>query len=256
MTSRDRWAAALAGGAAGFFGGLFGVGGGIILVPILTGMLRFTQHQAHATSLAVIVFTALTAGAVYAAHGNVAWSVGIAVAVAATLAAPLGARLAARLSPVVLKRSFAVLLALVGARLLWTPPQGGGHAIHGSMWLVAHLATGLAVGILAGLMGVGGGIIAVPIFTLLFGLPQHLAQGTSLLVVLGAAASGTWEHSRRGAVVWRIVPWLALGAALGGLLASGWAQHLPGPTLARAFSVVMLATALHGWIQSGRLRAR
>ena len=65
---------AFAGGfGAGVAGGLFGVGGGLVLIPILTGLFKLSQHQAHGTSLAVIGATALVSVIVYALHGNVAW---------------------------------------------------------------------------------------------------------------------------------------------------------------------------------------
>src|SRR5215468_5988032 len=119
MTARDVFTALGAGVLAGFFGGLFGVGGGLVLVPLLTTRLRLTQHRAHGTSLAVILFTSLAAGIVYSIHGNVAWLTGILVAASSIFTAPLGARLAARLTNVGLKQAFAVFLLIVAVRLLW-----------------------------------------------------------------------------------------------------------------------------------------
>ena len=255
MTPRERTIATLAGSAAGFFGGLFGVGGGIVLVPLLTSRLRFTQHQAHGTSLAVILFTALSGGAVYAAHGNVDWVTGAIVGVASMLTAPLGAKLAARLSNMGLKRAFAIFLLLVAARMFWTPGAGVA-AVEGGARLAIDLAVGAAVGILAGLMGVGGGLLAVPAFRLLLGMPQQLAQGTSLLVVLGAASSGAFAHARRGNVVRAPVPWLALGAVLAGPLASWWVQRLPQALLGRGFAVFLVVIAVHGWIRAAKLAAK
>ena len=94
MTGRERAVALLAGAAAGLAGGLFGVGGGIVLVPLLTGALRLTQHQAHGTSLAAIGATAVAALAVYGAHGQVAWGTAVLVGLASVATARLGARLA------------------------------------------------------------------------------------------------------------------------------------------------------------------
>src|SRR6266516_4623423 len=116
MTAGDRSRALLAGLAAG-------VGGGIVLIPILTGWFGLTQHQAHGTSLAVIGATALASLVVYGTHSNVAWGTALAVGIASALFARYGARLAARTSSRDLTRAFAVLLILVGARLLWKVPQ-------------------------------------------------------------------------------------------------------------------------------------
>jgi len=253
MNARDHAGAALAGAVAGLSGGLFGVGGGVVLVPMLTGRFRLTQHQAHGTSLAAIGATALASLFVYAVHGNVAWLAAAPVALASVLTARYGARWASRVSRRALARAFAAFLVLVAVRLLWRVPAGAGVPLaHGWPALALDLGLGAAIGLLAGFMGVGGGLIAVPAFTLLFGMTQQAAQGTSLAVILFTAAAGAVEHARHGNLVGRLVPGLALGAALGGPLASWFAQSLPHEVLARAFAVFLLANAVYGWIRSNR----
>jgi uncharacterized membrane protein YfcA len=252
MTARDHASAALAGAVAGLAGGLFGVGGGIVLVPMLTGGFRLTQHQAHGTSLAAIGATALAALVVYASHGNVAWTTAVPVGLASVLTARYGARWAARVSRRALARAFAVFLGLVAVRLMWDAPAGTGVALaHGWTALTLDLGLGAAVGLLAGSMGVGGGLIAVPAFTLLLGMTQQAAQGTSLAVILVTAPAGAVEHARHGNVVGRLVPGLALGAALGGPLASWFALSLPHEVLVRVFALFLLANATYGWIRAG-----
>ena len=252
MTSRERSVAVLAGGAAGFFGGLFGVGGGIILVPLLAGPLRLTQHQAHGTSLAVILVTAVAAGFVYATHGNVAWATGLIVGAASILTAPLGVRAAGRLTSVGLTRTFSVFLMCVAIRLFWVPADHVAAVPVGPARIAIELAIGCAVGFIAGLVGVGGGLLAVPAFRLLLGMSQTLAQGTSLLVILGAAGSGVIAHHRRGNIVHAPVPWLAIGVVLGGPPASLWVQRLPQEMLVRGFAALLIVTAVLGWVKSGR----
>lgn len=251
MTARHRALLLLGGAVAGIFGGLFGVGGGVILIAVLVGPLGLTQHQGHGTSLAVIMLTALTSMIVYASHGNVAWTTGILTGVASILTAPIGARLTGKFSHSNLKRVFSVFLVLVAIRLLWTLPPPAPGAAHQTHWLLG-LAIGAGAGLFSGFMGVGGGIVAVPAFLLLLHMPQQLAQGTSLLMILGAASSGAIAHSRRGNVVMAPVPWLAIGAAAAGPLASWWAQHLPRVLLARAFAVFLIANAVHGWLTADR----
>ena len=160
-------------------GGLFGVGGGLVLIPILTHHFRLTQHQAHGTSLAVIGVTALLSLVVYGAFANVAWVTAAVIAAGSLVTARHGARLAARTSPKHLAQAFAVFLAIVAGRLLWKAPVGIATALHpGGVQVAFDLVLGLSVGLLAGYMGVGGGILVVPALTLLAGLPQQLAQGT------------------------------------------------------------------------------
>jgi hypothetical protein len=246
VSARDR-ALAFAGGlVAGVAGGLFGVGGGVLLIPILTGAFALTQHQAHGTSLAVIGGTAIAGLAVYGPRGEVAWLTAALVGLASALAAPHGARLARRTSPRGLTLAFAAFLVLVAARLLWSVPPAAATALaHGAAGVALDLALGAAVGLLAGFMGVGGGILAVPAFTLLLGMSQQAAQGTSLAVILVTAPAGAVEHLRHGNVVLRLVPWMALGAVAGAPLASALALALPHAALTRAFAVFLLANALH-----------
>ena len=110
------------------------------------------------------------------------------------------------------------------------------------------IALGLAAGVLAGLFGVGGGILFVPALTIVLGVEQHHAQATSLLAIIPTVAVGTWRQQRYGNVRWR--PALILGlAGIAGVLAGGYlAESLPGDVLRRLFGVLLLLTAAQlGW---------
>ncbi len=251
MTARERLGGLLAGGLTGIAGGIFGVGGGLVLVPVLTGFFRLTQHQAHGTSLAVIGATAIAAILVYGSHANIEWSTAALIALGTLASARLGARWGSRLPAQRLRRMFAAFMALVGVRLLWQVPAiGAGTALPGVAEVAVKVLLGLAAGTLAGLMGVGGGIVVVPVLTLVFGLSQQAAQGTSLAVMVVTAPSAAFEHSRHGNVVWRLVPMLALGAAFGAPLASWAVQGMPHVWLVRAFALFTLATAIHTWVRT------
>jgi uncharacterized protein len=252
MAARENAIALLVGAAAGLAGGLFGVGGGIVLVPLLTGVLLLDQHQAHGTSLAAIGATAVASLLVYGPHGNVAWGTAAIVGVASMITARYGARLAARTSTRDLRRAFAVFLVLVALRLLWKAPAASGSPFHAPLPAAGFdLLLGAGVGLLAGFMGVGGGILAVPAFALVLGMSQQAAQGTSLAVILLTAPAGALEHHRHGNVSLRLVPWLALGAVVGGPAASWLAQRLPQAALARAFAVFLLANVIYLWARAG-----
>jgi uncharacterized membrane protein YfcA len=109
---------AVLGIAAGFVGGLFGVGGGIVMVPGLVLLLGFEQHRAHATSLAAIVASATSASIPFMLDGEVAWDTAGLLLIGSMVGAALGARHVVRISPVWLARAF-VVLACVAAVDLW-----------------------------------------------------------------------------------------------------------------------------------------
>ena len=104
------------------------------------------------------------------------------------------------------------------------------------------LAIGFAAGVLAGLFGVGGGILFVPTLALL-GLSHIEAEATSLLAILPTVAVGAWNQTRYGNVRWRAA--LAVGvASIPGAAAGVWiAEALPEPTLRRLFALLMIAVA-------------
>lgn len=113
------------------------------------------------------------------------------------------------------------------------------------MWaLLAAGALGLVAGVLAGLFGVGGGILFVPTLTLVLGLTQIHAEATSLLAILPTAAAGVLRQRRYGNVRWR--PALALGlAAVGGVEAGVQiAEALPEDILRRLFGGLVLLVAV------------
>jgi len=246
------WQGLVIGVAAGVFGGIGGLGGGVVMVPLLAVWLRLSQHRAHGTSLVAVVLTGLVGAVPYALHGAVAWRLAVALAAASILGASLAAGLSPRVPAFALRRVFGVLVLLTGASL----PFDGllpAHAIAGHWALPAGLATGLVAGGVSGLLGVGGGSVMVPMLVLLFGFAQHLAQGTSLAVMVPAALAGSVQHLRHGHVDGRVAPLLALGVAGGAYLGGRVALALPDQTLRWVFAALLLATgARYVWTSRPR----
>jgi uncharacterized membrane protein YfcA len=106
--------------AAGVTSGLLGVGGGIVIVPLLVAFAALTQHQATATSLAAIVPIATVAATRFALGGRVDWALAALLAAGSLLGAPLGARIMSRSSPGALRAMFGVLMIAVSLQLLLT----------------------------------------------------------------------------------------------------------------------------------------
>jgi uncharacterized protein len=112
------------------------------------------------------------------------------------------------------------------------------------MWaLLAAGALGLVAGVLAGLFGVGGGILFVPTLTLVLGLTQLHAEASSLLAILPTAAAGAWRQRRYGNVRTRAALVLGVAAAAGVEAGVQIAEALPEHALRRLFGVLMLVVA-------------
>jgi uncharacterized membrane protein YfcA len=112
------------------------------------------------------------------------------------------------------------------------------------MWtILAAALLGAGAGVLAGLFGVGGGILFVPTLTLVLGLSQLHAEATSLLAILPTAAVGAWRQQRYGNVRWRSALILGLAAIAGVEAGVQIAEQLPQDTLRRLFGVLRLIVA-------------
>jgi len=110
--------------------------------------------------------------------------------------------------------------------------------------LLELVAIGLAAGFLAGLLGVGGGIVMVPAMVLILGFDQHVAQGTSLLVIIPAAVTGSFTHHRNGRLVLRDAAALAAGGVIGAVIGSVFALSIEDSILRRLFGAFLLISAV------------
>lgn len=194
--------------AVGFLSGLVGIGGGVLIVPFLYffyGHSRWSGAAvpeelhaavAHATSLFVILPTALRGTFAYHRDGLVAWRAALPIAVVSVLAAAAGARVALLLPPEVLKLAFGVLLVVSGTQLVARKVSEKTGELR--LGLVATAATGLLVGALSAMLGVGGGLVAIPMLVYVIRLDIRQVAATSLAVVSFAAASGTATYIASG----------------------------------------------------------
>lgn len=226
--------------AAGLLSGLFGVGGGTVIVPMLVLLLAFDQRLAAGTSLAAIIPTATVGVISYAVHDSVAWIPALVLALGAVVGAQGGTWLLARVPQNALRWGFVAFLVFVIVMLFIVVPSRD--ASLGLTWgsALGLLALGVVTGILAGLLGVGGGVVVVPALMILFGTSDLVAKGTSLLMMIPTAISGTIGNLRRHNVD-------LLAAALVGVSActttalGAWVATLLNPLTANILFAVFLA---------------
>jgi uncharacterized membrane protein YfcA len=232
----------LAGFVAGILSGAFGVGGGIITTPAISILLGGSPIVAVATPLPVIFPTALVGAFTYSKADEVSfraarWAVGPGV---------VGAILGALLTEVV----NAHLLLLVTAALLGAQAvrviQGGEYAIRprGTTPGMSYAIAGFAAGFVSGLLGVGGGIILVPMLTTMLGMPLKRALGTSLVVISALVIPGTIVHALLGHIDWAIFLVLTIGVIPGARIGATLALRAKDRTLRLAVGLFLIAVAV------------
>lgn len=226
--------------------GLIGGGGSIITVPVLVYALRVEPREAVAMSLAVVGATSLIGAALHHRRGAVRIPAAALFAGAGVLSSFLGARLTYRVSPEVLLLSFAALMLAAGLRMALAddktgkPPGRERRPVHPAKVVLA----GLAVGLLTGFLGVGGGFLVVPALILFAGLEMREAVGTSLLVISINAAAGLAGHLAHGGFQLRLAA-LVTALAVAGTLWGTHISHRVSPVaLRRAFSLFVVAVAV------------
>jgi hypothetical protein len=230
---------------AGVFGGLVGLGGGVVMVPMMTGWLKLSQRQAQGTSLVALVFTGLSGGVAYGMNQSVDWLAAVLLAVPAMATAWWGAKYCDTLSERKLKRVFGIFLIVIAGFLLLKPCL---HPLSGvtvfGVKVAVLVGTGLFTGFLSGFLGIGGGAILIATMVLVLGYGQHMAQGSSLLAMVPVAVVGALIYRRLGNIsaspLKGIVPGILVGAYAGAQLAN----FFPETGLRYIFAIVLIGTGL------------
>ena len=211
---RRRWLALLLiGVAVGLASGMFGVGGGFIAAPALLYLLGFDPRVAAGTSLFAIVLPAITGVAGYALGGNVHVLMAALLAGGSMLGAPFGSWLLAKLPRRAVQLAFLIFLFVVMVSLFLVVPSRDAEVTIDLGFGAFVVLLGIVAGVLAGLLGIGGGVIVVPAMVLLLGVSDLVAKGTSLLMIIATGLSGTIANVRHGNVDLRAALLVGVGAA-------------------------------------------
>ncbi len=227
--------------------GLLGGGGSILTVPIFVYVLRFGPKEAIAMSLAVVGATSAVGVAGHWRAGNVNLRVGLvfgSVAMAGTYA---GARLATVLSGATQLAIFGVVMLIAAAFMFRgcggkpvSEKPSGTPALRGGIALI--VLEGLAVGLLTGLVGVGGGFLIVPALVLL-ALPMREAVGTSLLIIATNCVVGFYGYVGQVHVDWPAVALVTAGTVPGISFGTYLHRLVPQHALRRGFAAFLLLVA-------------
>nr|WP_275260959.1 sulfite exporter TauE/SafE family protein [Achromobacter insuavis] len=238
-----------AGCLIGFMGGVLGIGGGMIAIPALVLLMGMSQQLAQGTALIMVLPTIIMAVRKYNQQTRIDRRVALAGAGGAVVFTWVGARLALGIESGVLRLSFAVFLFFIALFYAWQTwraglarraPRASGNAPVFTPRRASVL--GMLCGTLGGFFGVGGAVLAVPIITTVFRLPQTTAQALALCMVIPGSAVALATYSWAGQAAWLVGLPLAAGSLLFVPVGVRLAYRLPERKLRACFAAMLFAT--------------
>ncbi|MET9405209.1 sulfite exporter TauE/SafE family protein [Streptomyces sp. NPDC002935] len=233
--------ALVAGAVTGLALGALGGGGSVLAVPALIYLLGFTPAAATSASLVVVTVTSATALSAHAREGTVRWRAGALFAAAGLIPAALGGAVSGLLPPAVLTGAFSLIAGIAAFRML-RPSAGGPDGVPARPGRITGAGAGL--GAVTGVLGVGGGFLAVPALVNIVGLRMRAAVGTSLLVItVNSLAALLARAGTAQSLDWAVVAPFAGAAVLGAWDGKRLAARVSGGVLQRIFACALLGVA-------------
>ena len=245
---------------AGVLGSVAGLGGGIVVVPALLFFSQIFPSFTHimpavasGTALFIVMLTGMSSTFSYARQRRVDYKSGLLFALGSSPGALAGAHFSRYLSADVFYMLFGALVITMAlllrkrdergnreiqwkVRRQYTDAHGERYEYGYSPFLAISIAFG--IGVLAGLFGIGGGLLFVPLMLLLFRFPPHLATATSMFVIFLSSITGSMTHIVLGHVDWWAVVWLAPGAWIGATIGAMVSRKMSGPLLITLLQVI------------------
>ena len=232
---------------AGTFGAVLGLGGGVIIVPVLTLLFGLPIEKAVGTSLVSVIATSSGAAAVYVQQKLADIRLGMSLELGTTLGAVTGAFAVAWMGRDALALLFGLFLIYGGISMLRKPEQTQEAATVGS-YGVRRMPLGMAVSYLAGavsgMLGIGGGPIKVPLMYLAMGVPLRVATATSNFMIGVTAAASAFIYYSRGNIQTLTTAPIVVGVFFGSLLGSHLAPAIRSRYVRAVFVLVMLYLAV------------
>ncbi|PKM92519.1 MAG: hypothetical protein CVU81_00040 [Euryarchaeota archaeon HGW-Euryarchaeota-1] len=251
---------ALVGLVIGFLSGLLGVGGGFIMVPVLTLAFGVPMKIAIGTDTFYIVVTALSGAYKHIKNGFVNFKIVGVIAASAIFAAQLGAMLCIETPKETVQLLFGILLLLIAFNMLiktniFNKNKKEGNIERYGFWtefkeekyfvsIPKALGIGLLVGGFSGFFGVGGAVVLIPLMLSVLRLPMHLVVGSSLLVVMLSALSGSTRYFLEGFVDIQLGIALLCGSIIGAYIGAHISSKTKPEKLKKVFAVMLIIVGL------------
>ncbi|QYX75246.1 sulfite exporter TauE/SafE family protein [Streptomyces akebiae] len=223
--------------------GVLGGGGSILTVPVLVYLAGMETKEAIATSLFVVGVTSAAGVVSHARGGRVRWRTGLLFGLAGMTGAYAGGRLAVFVPDTVLLSAFALMMIATAVAMI-RGRRRQPETEHRDFPVPHVLVDGIAVGLVTGLVGAGGGFLVVPALALLGGLPMGVAVGTSLLVIAMKSFAGLAGYLAVVHIDWGFAALVTAAAVVGGLLGGRLAGSIPQERLRESFGWFVAVTGL------------
>ena len=221
--------------------GLFGGGGGILTLPILTYAAGFPTEQAIAMSLFIVGTTSLISAVRHAFSHRVQWKIGTVFALGSMVGSFFGGKLSGYLPGTVLMLIFGTVMFAAGIGMI-RRRRGDTVERRPKVWLVVVLGT--MIGVIAGLVGAGGGFLIVPALALVGGLGMNFAVATSVYIIALQSAAGLLGHLGQTEIPWVFTLVFTGLSIMGSMIGASFIGKVPERKLKRGFGVFVLAMAV------------
>ena len=226
---------------ASFILTMVGLGGGLIFSPLFI-LLKFPVTTAVSASLFLNGIAAFSASINYFRKKMVDVKTGLPLLVTSTLCAPLGAMLTARIHLDVFTGILALVIFLAAMRMLFSKKiEAEGMPVDSTRRIIGGGGIGVAIGLMAGLLGIGGGVFIVPLLIYVLKVPTKTAAATSIFIVVFSSFSGFIAHISLADTDWKFILMAAIFSFTGGQLGSKiMAEKLKSRTVRQIFGIVLL----------------
>ena len=252
----DLWLLVVFGFFIGILASMAGVGGGVFIVPILTFFYDFKVNAATGTSLAAIIFTAITSTIKYRKQKRIYYKTGLVLAVTTAPGAYLGGYIAKITNEQLLGLTFGVFLILVAVSMIVSllrrksedktrAVRTDTELLNSGKTMIAGVGLGFFGGFASGLLGIGGGTLIVPIMTFALGMPIHLATATSMFTMIFTAMAGVTEYYQANLVNFPVALLFAAGTVIGAQVGAYTSNKLSGRNLSIVFALILIVAGVN-----------
>ncbi len=250
--------------AAGLLGSLLGLGGGIIIVPALTLLFGYPMQEAIGASLVAVIATSTGSASYYVEEGTSNVRLGLILGIVTSLGGLIGAMVAVYTDQYILALLFGLML-LYTAYYMIRSSEGGGicpvgpcgafdlscsyeegkdKVEYGVRNLKKGMAGSMVGGVTSGMLGVGGGVVNVPVMRLWMGVPMRAACATSNYMIGITALAGAIVYFQFGIILAGLAAIVAIGVICGSMVGSRLSKRIQANSLKVIFSVVLVSVAI------------